>query len=256
MRLLAAAVASLTCVLVVEAGVPQQRPARGDAQVPFAAGETLTYDVSWSNMLTAGTAVTRVGRKRASFGATAWELSAEGQPLPLIQRLYPVHYKMDSLLDSATLLTQWTGLYMDENGRTRQTSMRFDRAARRVHFEMATPPNARADFAAPNGVQDGLALLYALRTRTFRAGERFTIPVADDGSLYTVDATTTGPESIRTRAGTMTAWTLALNIRNEQGAAVGRDISVSISTDARRLPVRMQAELPVGKFMLTLREIG
>lgn len=256
MRLPAAAAALLTCAIVVEANAQRSTAPSREAQVPFAAGETLTYDVSWANLLTAGSAVTRVLQKRPSFGATAWEISADGQPLPLIQRLYPVYYKMDTLLDSATLLTQWTGLYMDENGRKRQTSMRFDRPARRVRFEMTTDPKTTADLTAPNGVQDGLALLYSLRARAFRAGERFTVPVADDGSLYSVDVAVSAPERIATAAGTMEAWTLNLTIFNEHREQVGRNISVSISTDARRLPVRMQAELPIGKFMLSLRSIG
>lgn len=254
MRLPVALAILLTCAIAVEGRMQRQATPAREASVPFAVGETLTYDVSWSNFLTAGSAVTKVLSKRASFGATAWEVSAEGQPLPLIQRLYPVFYKMDALIDSTTLLSQWTGLYMDENGQKRQTSMRFNRPARKVQFEMTTEPKAKVDLNAPAGVQDGLTLLYTLRTRAFRAGDRFTIPVADDGSFYTVEGQVTGPESVRVRLGTMDAWTLNLSIVNEKREPVAKNVSVSISTDARHLPLRMQAELPIGKFVLSLRE--
>ena len=249
----AATVALLASVLAVAVHAQRTAPAR-EAAVPFSAGETLTYDVSWANLLTAGTATTRVVQKRPSFGATAWEISAEGQPLPLIQRLYPVYYKMDTLLDSASLLAQWTGLYMDENGRKRQTSMQFDRPGRKVQYEMTTEPKAKATLTAPAGIQDGLAMLYSLRARTFRNGERISVPVADDGSLYTVDAVVSGPAKVAAKIGTFDAFTLNLTILNEAGQPIGRNIAVSFGTDARRLPLRMEAELPVGKFVLSLKD--
>lgn len=255
MRLSVALVALLT-IAVAGTGAPQRvfTQAR-DAAVPFVSGETLTYDVSWSNLLTAGTAVTQVVQQRPSRGASAWEITAHGQPIPLIQRLYPVYYKMDTLLESASLLSQWTGLYMDENGRKRQTSMRFDRPTRKVLYEMTTPTTARAELVAPVGIQDGLALLYALRTRAFRPGEHFTIPVADDGSLYAVELGTAGPERVTTKLGTADAWNLSVVIKNEAKQQIGNNIGIWISTDPRRLPVKIQAELPVGNFVLALRDV-
>jgi hypothetical protein len=254
MRVLAALTALLTLAIGVDAMQQRRAPGR-EAAVPFAAGETLTYDVSWSNLLTAGTAVTRVNQKRPSFGSTAWEITADGRPLPIIQRLYPVYYKMDTLLDSVSLLSQWSGLYLDENGRKRQTSMRFDRPTRKVHYEVTTAPAARAELTAPAGIQDGLSLLYVLRTRTFRAGDRFTVPVADDGSLYTVEFATSGPEKVSVRLGTLDAWRVNVTIVNEAKEQIGDDIVVWFATDARRAPVKIQAELPVGKFILALRQI-
>ena len=43
-------------------------------------------------------------------------------------------------------------------------------------------------------------------------------------------------------------------IRDTKGQVVGRGLAVWISDDARRLPVRIQAQLPVGSFVLTLKE--
>lgn len=255
MRVLAAALTLITLAVGVDA-MQQRSPAPPrDAVVPFQAGETITYDVSWSNLLTAATAVTKVVQKRPSFGSTAWEITADGRPLPLIQRLYPVYYKMDTLLDSVSLLSQWTGLYLDENGRKRQTSMRFDRTTRKIQYELTTAPTARAELNAPTGIQDGLALLYALRTRPFRAGDRFTIPVADDGSLYSVAFATSGPEKVSTRLGMLDAWKVNVTIVNEAKEPVGNDIVVWFTTDARHFPAKIQAQLPVGKFILTVREV-
>ncbi|MEO6236637.1 MAG: hypothetical protein ABIQ52_06525, partial [Vicinamibacterales bacterium] len=53
---LAGIVCATTAYAVQRPGAP-----RRELAVPFAAGETLTYDVSWSSSLTAGTATIRVG---------------------------------------------------------------------------------------------------------------------------------------------------------------------------------------------------
>src|SRR5262245_30678895 len=90
-------------------------PAR-EADVPFRVGETLTYDVSWSQFLTAGTATARVIEKKPSSGSTAYAIVADGRPVPLVARFYPVYYKMDSLLDSFTILSQETSSFSEENG--------------------------------------------------------------------------------------------------------------------------------------------
>src|SRR5712664_3774227 len=94
-------------------------PARTERAVPFKVGETLTYDVSWSAYLTAGTAVATVKEKKPSFNSTAYYVVAEGRPTPLVSKVYSLYYKMDSLIDSYTLLPQRGSIYSDEGKRHR-----------------------------------------------------------------------------------------------------------------------------------------
>src|SRR5678809_1236871 len=68
----------------------------------------------------AGTAVARVVEKKASSGSTAYALVADGRPVPLVARFYPVYYKMDSLLDSFSILSLETSQYSEERGGKRQ----------------------------------------------------------------------------------------------------------------------------------------
>ena len=226
-----------------------------EAAVPFAVGETLTYDVGWGRFITAGTATTRVIEKKASYNSTAYMVSAEGKPLPLIARLYPLFYKMDSLVDSYSLLSQWSALYMEEGAsKKRLASTRFDRTAKRAHYEIQNDPASKQSFAVPAEVQDGLTLLYFLRTRTMKAGERFTVPIADDGSMYSIEVATVETERLRTPIGEMDTTNLRIRITDARGQAVGSNANVWLSQDARRLPVKLQADLPVGSFLLTLRE--
>lgn len=234
-----------------------RRPAaapRVEAAVPFAVGETLTYDVAWSNYLVAGSATTRVMEKRPSFNSTAYYVVAEGKPIPLIARFYSVYYKMDSLLDSFSTLSQRSSLYTEENGEKRSATTVFNRSTRRASFESKEGTQTMKDeLVVPADVQDGLATLYTLRGRAFRAGETVSVPVTDNGTLYTVRFEVGAPEPIRVPMGSVTAWNLRVTILDATNQSVGTNVRAWISTDARRLPVRLQADLPVGNFALALR---
>lgn len=229
------------------------KPPRREISVPFKVGETLTYDVSWSQFLTAGTAVAKVVEKKASNGSSAYAIVADGRPVPLVARFYPVYYKMDSLLDSFTALSQWTSNYSEESGRKRQTFTRFDRVRRRAFYEDPVA-SSKEDFTVPANVQDGLATLYAIRGRAFKAGERFTVPVADDGSLYSVEFEVAGPARVSVPFGDIAAWSLKITILDVQRQSVASNTMAWISTDGRRLPVKLQSDLPLGSFVLALRD--
>ncbi len=236
---------------------PPKAPARPRAELamPFRAGETLTYDVAWSRYLTAGTATSRVVEKRPSSGSTAWYLVAEGRPIPLIARFYSVFYKMDSLLDSYTGLAQRTSLHAEEAGRVRDTTTLFNRPSRKARYEVRTTTVLTDEFPVPHDVQDGLAALYMLRGRALKAGERFSIPVADDGALYTATFQVTGPEPMKVPLGELPAWNIRVSVVDALQQPIGQNVGAWISTDARRLPLRLEADLPVGSFGLALRSV-
>lgn len=228
---------------------------RTEAAVPFRVGETLTYDVAWSRYLVAGSAVSRVVEKRPSYNSTAYYIVAEGRPLPLIARIYALYYKMDSLLDSYTTLSQRSSVYAEEGASRRLSTTLFNRPARKAQFEMRADTTVKDEFTVPQNVQDGLATLYALRNHPFKAGERLTVPVADEGSLYTASFEASGPERVTVPLGEVQAWHLRVTVVNAMGEPVGDNMGAWISTDARRLPVKLEAELPVGTFGLTLRSV-
>jgi hypothetical protein len=223
--------------------------------VPFAVGETLTYDVSWSSYLTAGTAVTTVKERKPSFNSTAYYIVAEGRPTPLLAKLYTLYYKLDTLLDSSTLLPQRGSVYSEEGKRHRLKVTRFDRAANKVFFEQQTATTIKADFAVPPATQDALSALYVMRALPLKAGDRMTMPVSDDGVVYKIQLDVGAPERVKTPAGEFSAWHLKPTVFDAKNQQVGRNVAIWISNDARRIPVKLQAELPLGSFNLVLSDV-
>lgn len=230
------------------------RPTGPEKPVPFRAGETLTYDVSWSDYLTAGTATLTVRDKRASFGSTAYYVVAEGRPTPLVSKLYSVYYKADSLVDAYTLFPQRGSLFSQEGSRQRMKETRFDQGRGAATFQMRTSTTMTQEQSLPGPTHDGLSALTVMRTMTFTPGSRLSFPVSDSGYLYQVTAAVTARETVQTATGAVAAWKVVPSVRDAKGQSVGRGLAVWFSDDARRVPVRIEAQLPVGAFVLTLRE--
>ncbi len=235
-------------------GAAPARPTGPEKVVPFRAGESLTYDVSWSDTLTAGSATLTVREKRPSFGSTAYYMVAEGRPSSLLSRLYAVYYKADSLIDAYTLFPQRGSVFSQENGRQRMKETRFEQSRRAATFQMRTATTMTQDQALSGPTHDGLSALSAMRTLDFRPGATSAFAVSDSGYLYRVSLSVGARETIATGIGAVPTWKVVPAIRDVKGRTVGRGLAVWISDDARRLPVRIQAQLPVGSFVLTLRE--
>ena len=222
--------------------------------MPFRVGERLTYDVAWQTYLIAGSATTTVVEKRPAFSSMAYYIVAEGRPLPLIQRLYALYYKMDTLFDSFSTLSQQSALYAEEGTERRTATTRFDRAARKALFERQSQTLVRDEIAVPADATDGLATLYALRARTFNAGDKLTIPVVDNGTLYSVSVEATGPEHLRMRIGEFEAWNLRItDSRSEKTAGRQEHLGADVARRAAAA-AQDQADLPVGYFSLALKE--
>jgi hypothetical protein len=229
--------------------------ARSEAAVPFKVGETLTYDVSWSSFLVAGTAVAMVKEKTAPKNAPSYFVVAEGRPLPLVAKIYALYYRIDTLVDCFTLLSRESTVYSEEGGRRRTATTTFDRKTRKALYEVQGDAASKTERTVPSQTQDGLAALYALRAIGLRPGATLELPISNDGELFTVGITVGAVEHVRVPLGQIDAWGLRLTVLDANRQPVGSNIAAWISTDARRLPVKLQADLPVGDFVLALREV-
>ena len=148
---------------------PTAAPTRRSARpVPFHIGETLTYDVSWSSYLSAGTAVVSVKEKRPSFDSTAYYIVAEARPTPLLSKLYTLYYKLDTLLDAYTLRPQRGSVYTEEGNRHRFKTTRFDRRQQKAFFEYQSGNTIKSEFTVPAFTQDALSAIYVMRAIPFK----------------------------------------------------------------------------------------
>jgi hypothetical protein len=226
-----------------------------DRAVPFAIGETLTYDVSMTRFVTAGTATLTVRERRATGGGrAAYYIVAEARPSRLVESLYRVYYKAESFVDTETLRPTVATIFSDERGRTRRRLMRF-RPGNVADYEvqLRSNPVNKTEFKTQPSSLDPLSVLYVLRTMPLKPGESATVPIANNGKNYRMRVSVGSREQVRTGLGSLPALKLTPVIQDEAGKpATTRNLTLWLSDDARRLPLKMEVDLPVGSFALSL----
>jgi len=241
--------------LLIQSKVPASSQA--DRPVPFKVGETLTYDVSWSMYMTAGSATLAVKERRAmSGGGAAYDLVTEGRPIGLVDAIYHVYYKAESLLDARTLQPVTATLFSEE---AKRTNLRLTRFTGRNTIEFQAEQNAPIEKrTVPNGSMDPLSALYVIRTQTLTSGGTFAMPVVDGSDVYKTRWQVSGPESIAAAGSTTQAWKLTPTLLDEHDQPIpNMRLTLWISNDARKVPLKLQVGLPVGNFVLTLsKSIG
>ena len=218
--------------------------------MPFKLGERLTYDVTWSTFLVAGTANATVAARVDGAGGPAYQIVADGRPIPLLlQRLYNVYYKMESMLDTVTLLPQRMSLLSEEKTGRRLGATRFDRTRQKAQFELddaGTP--LKKEFDVPAQVQDGLAAVYVLRAMNFKSGDRISMPVTDDGTVYTVQADPVALEQVRVPLATMEAWRVNVSVVDAAGQPAISDAAV-VWIHGRAAPANQAAGEVAGRSL-------
>jgi hypothetical protein len=228
--------------------------AKSEVRVPFRAGELLTYDVSYSTYVTAGKVTMHVQAKRPSYNSVAYYVVAEARPTPLMSKLYTLYYKADVLMDVYTLLPQRAGVYSEEGQRHQMKVTTFNNAARKATFEHVSAKSGKRDFPVPPFTQDALSAIYVMRALPLKIGVKETIPVATGGRSYRAQVSVVGTEAVETGAGAFQAFRLRTTLSDDTGQPSGRPIHLWISDTPSRVPVKLQSELTVGSFVLTLAD--
>ena len=246
-------------LIVVAAAIVAASPqpsAQADQPVPFKVGETLTFDVSWTSFLSAGTATMSVqGRRPGAAGRNSYYLVAEGKPSALLGKMYSLYYKAESMLDTRTLLPSLATIYSDEGGRKRYKTTTF-KGNGSVLYEVKTSTTATSTINASKTAQDPLGAIYILRALPLKAGMATSIPIIDSGKAYTMRVKVGGLESIKSGLGTLQALKLSMTINDSAGKPEGSGFSLWLSDDARKLPLKISMGLSVGSVHLTLAKVA
>ncbi|HET9467471.1 MAG TPA: DUF3108 domain-containing protein, partial [Vicinamibacterales bacterium] len=145
-----------------------------EVRVPFRAGELLTYDVSYSTYVTAGTVTMHVQAKRPSYNSVAYYVVAEARPTALMSKLYTLYYKADVLMDVYTLLPQRAGVYSEEGQRHQMKVTTFNNATRKATFEHVSAKTGKREFSVPPYTQDALSAIYVMRALPLKVGTKET----------------------------------------------------------------------------------
>jgi hypothetical protein len=249
---MAKAVAALLVATTLPAAAQTRKPPRvnpaasaktahPDADVPFHAGEKLTFRVVWSKYsVNAATIEFSVVEHRDFFGHSAWHFRATAQTINTMRLVYPLDDQFDSYTDAGQLTSLQYETYLREQGKQQ------DSAWRMISDGSPAPPNVSAARVVP-GTRDVIGLLYALRAVDWKKEPEFRSPVFDGRNLYDVVARLVEPSGqVTLTAGQATGSKIDVRVLQHGQEVAGTHFSLWLAQEATHAPLLIEAELPIG----------
>jgi hypothetical protein len=249
MRILLIAVAAgcaLSWPLVVQAGEGTFGP-----KLPFGIGERLTYEVSWLSIAAATAVMEVVGTEGPKDGMFA-KLVGTARSRPILTRFFPVDNRVESDIDLDALVPEHMTFRRREGKKKEDIEYVF-------HQKEGTVTAVRGGLTEvlpiPAGTQDIISCLYYTRTLlSLKPGASLTMNVYHDKKNRPVEVRVEDLETIGSRwGGRETARLLVImpfhGLFMNQG-----NIRVWVTTDDRRMPLRMKANVILGSIVADLVE--
>ena len=219
------------------------------AAVPFRAGESLTYRVSWTAFSNAATVQLAIPEQRDLWGAPTWHFRAAAHTQSPVRSLFAIDDQFDSYADTQMLLTRQYEMHLNEMGKTEDDALHFAAPGQDTH---APPPLTVVD----PGTRDPLDVVYALRTLNWPQTPEFRAPVYDGRQLYQIVAKReTTSDVMRVAAGNFTAGRIVIQVLQDNKEISAIHFIVWIANDSARTPVAFQANLPFGALKAELVSI-
>jgi Protein of unknown function (DUF3108) len=226
-----------------------QKEASKPAPVPFAAGETLAYSVSWAAFTTAATIQLSVLERHNLYGWDSWHLCAKGSTENPVRRIFEIDDEFDSYTDASTLASHQYEMYLNELGKTEKNVMELTPQG-------TVARGAVASVIVPPGTRDPIAFLESMRAWDWEHSSEMRVPVFDGHNLYDVHADReANDEQVSVAAGNFHAAKIAIRIFSAGKEMQQNRFTLWLANSSARTPVAMEAELPFGTFRLELAQI-
>jgi hypothetical protein len=217
----------------------------------FQPGESLTYNVSWSKAVKAGTAVLEVKGERFPDGREVLRFIVTSRTVGIMGRFYPLGDTVQSVFDPKTMQSLSYSLQARHGKRTRRRELVFDHVNRTVVSRLNDDPPKTLDI--PDQVQDALSALYYLRTRNdFAVDKPIIIEVFDGDTSRSIEVLTLGREKVKTPAGEFST----IKIKAPEGIFLGEgELFAWLTDDSRKVPVLIKSRIAIGSIVFTLKDL-
>ena len=211
---------------------------------PYQVGERLTYNVSFSNFISAAHVEILVAARGMFFGREGVQLKGHVETNGIINAaLFAINNDYVTYVDPQSGLPYRAQQTIRESARTADTESDFNQPAGTV----AIP--AKTSEAFP-GTYDLIATLYRVRALPLTDGSSYAFSIRDDKQNYRLDVRITGHEVIKTNVGSFNTVVAQLRLKPEQGDSYS--IKAYFSDDQRHVPVLIVTRLSAGEIRAEL----
>lgn len=230
----------------------------------YKAGEKLTYEGSFSKLLLRGIDVADMSfTVYNSPDKENFYVQAEARSKGTLSKLFNFSFyqKIDSTVDGDSFSVLKT-IKRDEQGeRVRDSEAVFDYRTDKVTYVETDPndpqrPPRRVASSIKDETQDLISAIYSLRNMPFAVGKTFTIAVSDSGMVYQVPVKVTGREKQKSVLGKTMCWKVEPEVFGDNRMIEQKgSMTIWITDDTRRIPVRSKIDTKLGKIEIKLRKV-
>jgi hypothetical protein len=211
--------------------------------VSYLPGERLTYNVSFSNFISAAHVELQVGARGVFFGREGIQLRAHVETTGVVNAaLFAINNDYLTYVDPETGLPYRAQQVAREPTRTSNTARAFN--------DPAPIPSRLRNGESP-GVYDLLSAIYRLRALPLAEGSSHYLSVKGETEEYQAEVKVSGRQTIKTTVGSFNTLVSQVRVPNNSRAN-SYHIRIFFSDDERHIPVLITARIGAGELRAEL----
>jgi hypothetical protein len=231
--------------------------------VPFAVGETLTYEGKISKIIRGIAIADLTFTVMRPDGGGDFVVKADARSKGTLTKLFRFSFvqEIESSFAPHNGEAKLTKKHDVQKERVRDSLAVFDYGDGQVTYTETDPndpmrPPRRIASEVEPGTFDMVSGIYWLRTKPMSVGATFEMMVSDSGLVYKVPVKVTARERQNTAIGKVWCWRVEPDVFGP-GRLIEKEGSMIIwfTDDARRIPVRSQVNSPVGRIEIKIKSV-
>ncbi|MDB9842548.1 DUF3108 domain-containing protein [Polaribacter sp.] len=220
----------------------------------FKSGEKLRYKMSYSGFLTAGTAVLELNEVELE-GKKVFYSRGSGWTSGIIKWFFKIDDVYESYFDKETIKPYYFKRKIDEGGYKKHRNTQFNYDSKKAYVQDFI--NQKDTIVAFSNVQDMMSSFYYLRTQDVKGmkkGDEIAIDMFMDSQVYPFKLRFLGKEVLKTKFGKINTLVFRPLVQSGRIFKAEESVTIWITDDANKIPIKMQADLSVGSLRAELQD--
>ncbi len=229
----------------------------------FKRGEILNYRVHYG-FVDAGEATITVTQDSLKFrNKPTYHVVGTGSTRSAFDWFFRVRDRYDSWMDEETLLPQLFLRRVDEGGFIINQDYRFNHQTNTVNVKRSGTDKGRSTegsvFELPHSTHDIISFFYYARSldlKDVKMGDVINVKTFFDEEVFPMQVKIIGREVVKTKIGKVRCIKIRPVIQKGRVFEEEEDLTLWVSDDFNRVPVRLQADVLVGSIKMDLKSFS
>ena len=233
--------------------IPEIEPIRKLNQTAFKKGEFLRYDISYGYFSAATATLEIADFSKKINGRNTFHVVGKGKSAGALNWFFKVEDRYETYIDEEAILPWKFIRHVREGGYELDRDIRFDQ-----YLNTATvTQNGDKDYNVEPNTQDLLSAFYYARTLDMQdaeIGQEFVINTFFDREMYPLKFKFLGSEVVTTDLGSFNCLKFRPMVEKGRVFKEEEDMTLWVSDDANKVPIRVKSDLLVGSIEMDLVE--